>query len=88
MLDNISSGKRLPEKSLLVLGEVNNRRSREGANTRQGERQRHNENSWSRCQQTAPTTGGRQTEDGSRQLRTSLRLATPTKMCLTPTMRV
>lgn len=24
MLDNISSGKRLPEKSLLVLGEVNN----------------------------------------------------------------
>jgi hypothetical protein len=27
MLDNISSGKRLPEKSLLVLGEAVNRRS-------------------------------------------------------------
>jgi dynein light intermediate chain 1 len=28
MLDNISSGKRLPEKSLLVLGETVDRRSR------------------------------------------------------------
>jgi hypothetical protein len=46
MLDNISSGKRLPEKSLLVLGEHRQEVQRSRANRReQAEHQRHSESS-------------------------------------------
>jgi hypothetical protein len=88
MLDNISSGKRLPEKSLLVLGEdAACACSGEKLIVRQVARQRHSGTSWSQFRQS-PTAGGRQTGAGSRPSPTSLRWATRTKTCSTLTMRV
>lgn len=66
MLDNISSGKCLPEKSLLVLGEVvDGRRQGKELTSAQAEHQRHNETSWSRYQQRVRAVGDRQAGEGS-----------------------
>lgn len=81
MLDNMSSGKRLPEKSLLVLGGLCLLTGVTGPELtpHQAELQRHSATSSNRYRQRMQTIADRQTEAGSRQSRTSLRWDTRTK---------
>lgn len=89
MLDKISGGKRLPEKSLLVLGATpHGAIFRATANVRfQAAPQKHKGNSWNQYQRSRRATGG-QTAGGSRQSRISSHWDIRIRMCWTPTMKV
>lgn len=89
MLESVASGKRLPEKNLLVLGMYSSKRYglvEKWLIKHQVARRKHNEILWSHCR--AQSRGAIWISIRHRRSRTALHLATPTTTSWTPTKTV